>query len=68
MLGFLSAFSVGEKHSVFFNYSQFISDVIREKILKFKSEGMFKYQLFLVYLMLFYEAHKFNFQLPKMDD
>lgn len=68
VLGFLSVFSVGQKPSLIFNYNQYLSDVIQEQFLKFKAEGAFKHQSILVYLMLFYQADRFKFELRKMDD
>ena len=68
MLGFSSVFLVGQKPSIIFNYSKFLSCVIHEKFVKLKVEGVFKHKSILVYMMLFYKAYKLKFQLQKMDD
>lgn len=68
VFGFLLIFSIGQKPLVVFMYIQYLSSVIHDQFLKLKAEGAFKHQSVLVYLMLFYQANRFNFQLMKMDE
>jgi hypothetical protein len=68
ILLFLSIFSTKEKVVVKFNFSQFLADSIHEQFLKFPTKGMFKYSSMLVYMFLFYQAHKFPFSLQKLNE
>jgi hypothetical protein len=68
ILVFLFIFSTEEKVSVKFNFNQFIADNIHEKILKFPTEGMFKYSSILVYMFLLYQADRFPFALQKLNE
>lgn len=67
VLGFLSTFAVCKQPSLLFNYSQFLANEIHEQLVNYKVEGVFKYQSFLVYLMLYYQEDKFKFPLQKTD-
>lgn len=57
-IGFFSIFSIGEKTSIIFNYSEFLADAIHEEFLKFSIEGNFKYDLVLVFLFLYHQTNK----------
>jgi hypothetical protein len=54
ILGFLSIFSIEERATIKFNFSQFLDDNIHDNILRFPTEGMFRYSSVLVYMFFFF--------------
>jgi hypothetical protein len=67
ILGFLSIFSIEEKATTQFDYSQFLADIIHEQLFKFSIEGMFRYSSVLVYPFLFFQEDIFSCAFQKMD-
>jgi hypothetical protein len=67
ILGFLSIFSIEEKATTQFNFSQFLANNIHENLFKFSTKGMFKYSSILAYMFIFFQAEKFPFSLQKLD-
>jgi hypothetical protein len=67
ILGFLSIFSIEERVSIKFNFSQFPADSIHDQLFKFPTEGMFIYSSVLVYMFLFYQSDRFPCPLQKLN-
>jgi hypothetical protein len=67
ILGFLSIFSIEEKATVQFDFSQFWANNIHEKFFKFSTEGMLRYSSVLVYLFLLFQSDRFSCALQKLD-
>lgn len=67
ILGFLSVFSMVNKPSLIFNHNQFLGDNIHDQVLKFSTEGAFKHQSVLVYLLFFDQEDRFKSPFYKLD-
>ena len=66
IIGFLLVFTSKEKPLIF-NYSQYLEYSIHEKLIRFTTKGVFKYDSILVYFFIFYRSDRFYFPLQKMD-
>ena len=67
ILGFLSTFVLGQPPSVIYNYDEYIADNIHDQLLKFATEGGFRYSSFLFHMFLHFQAEKFPINLQKLD-
>ena len=67
VLGLLSIFYPGQPPSFTFNFSQYLSDAIHEKILKLPKEGVFKYSTVLFHMFLYFQYERFAVSLQKLD-
>ena len=67
ILLFLSTFTPGQNPSVIFNYVEYIADNIHDQLVKFPTEGAFRYTSFLFHMFLYFQAAKFPITLQKLD-
>ena len=67
ILIFMSIFCLGQPLASTFNFSQYLSDPIHEKLVKLLEEGVFKYSSVLFHLFLFFQSERFVVSLPKLD-
>ena len=67
ILGFLSTFAPGQPPSVIFNYVEYIADNIHDHLVKFPTEGVFRYTSFLFHMLLYFQAYKFPITIQKFD-
>ena len=56
ILGFLSTFAPGQPPSVIFNYAEYIADNIHDQLVKFPTEGVFRYSSFLFHMFLYFQV------------
>ena len=68
MIGFLSILSSDSKPTVMFNYAQFLADTIHSQFLMFQIEEVFKYTFVLVYMFVYFQSIKFQFDMMKLND
>ena len=67
ILGFLSTFLPGQPPSVIYNYAEYIADSIHDQLVKFPTEGVFRYNSFLFHMFLYFQSEKFPITLQKLD-
>ena len=51
-----------------FNYAQFLADAIHDQFLKFNTDEVFKYTYVLVYMFVYFQSSRFQFQMTKVNE
>ena len=67
VLGFISIFYPGQPPTLIFNFSQYLSESIHEKIVKLLEEWVFKYSSILFHMFLYFQSERFAVSLQKLD-
>lgn len=59
IIGFMSIFIIGQQ-TIILTYIHFIAEAMHEQLVKFPTEGSFKYAFVLVYFFLYYQSYSFS--------